>query len=107
MNGIASADILFGGVQLIFAGEITIGAIIAFNMLSQRISQPLIALVGLINEYQQAALPVKMLGSVMNKKPEQIKSGGLTPEITVGKRRVFTCFLYPIMRAMESSFRES
>lgn len=73
--------ILFFGVQELFAGEITIGGIIAFNMLSQRVSSPLIALVGLVNEFQQTSLSVQMLGNVMNQKPEQTKTGGLTPDI--------------------------
>ncbi|MEM7404338.1 MAG: peptidase domain-containing ABC transporter [Pseudomonadota bacterium] len=80
LGQLMSVVILFLGVQLIFSGEITIGAIIAFNMLSQRVSGPLIALVGLINEFQQTALSVRMLGNVMNHPAEQVKSGGLTPE---------------------------
>ena len=81
LGTLMSIAILFVGVQLVFQGDLTIGAIIAFNMLAQRVSGPLIAAVGLINEYQQAALSVRMLGQVMNQNPEQSKSGGLTPEI--------------------------
>lgn len=72
--------IIFVGVQLVFSGDVSIGALIAFNMLSARVSGPLIALVGLLNEFQQTAISVKMLGQVMNQKPEQAAVGGLTPE---------------------------
>lgn len=81
LGTLMSIAILFVGVQLVFSGELTIGAIIAFNMLAQRVSGPLIAAVGLINEYQQAALSVRMLGQVMNQNSEQMRTGGLTPEI--------------------------
>ena len=73
--------IIFVGAHLIFAGDITMGAIIAFNMLAARVTGPLVAAVGLINEFQQTSLAVKMLGEVMNRKSERSKSAGLTPRI--------------------------
>ena len=53
-------------------------------MLAQRVSGPIIAAVGLVHEYQQAALSVKMLSHVMNREGEQTKTGGLTPEFHGG-----------------------
>jgi ATP-binding cassette, subfamily B, bacterial HlyB/CyaB len=63
--------ILGVGAQQVFDGSLSIGALVAFNMLSGRVSGPLIALVGLINEYQQVSLSVKMLGTVMDHPPER------------------------------------
>jgi ATP-binding cassette, subfamily B, bacterial HlyB/CyaB len=57
------------GTQGVFDGTLTIGALIAFQMLSQRVTSPLISIVGLVNEYQETALSVKMLGEVMNRAP--------------------------------------
>ena len=76
-----TVTLLFVGVQMIFIGELSIGAIIAFNMLATRVSSPLIALVGLIHEYQQAAISMRMLGQVMNQKAERVSTGGLMPDI--------------------------
>lgn len=70
------------GAQNVFDGTLTVGALIAFQMISTRVSAPLIAIVGLINEYQQTALSVRMLGEVMNRQPEgRIGAGGLRPQL--------------------------
>jgi len=63
--------ILALGAMDVFDGTLTLGSLIAFNMLSGRVSGPLVQIVALINEYQETALSVKMLGAVMNAKPER------------------------------------
>lgn len=79
-----SVTIIFIGAQMVFTGEVSIGALIAFNMLAARVSQPLIQAVGLVNEFQQASISVKMLGEIMNQKPERTGVGGLTPAFRGG-----------------------
>jgi ABC-type bacteriocin/lantibiotic exporter with double-glycine peptidase domain len=54
----------------VFDSSLSVGALIGFQMLSGRVTQPLISIVGLVNEYQETALSVKMLGEVMNRAPE-------------------------------------
>jgi ATP-binding cassette, subfamily B, bacterial HlyB/CyaB len=44
----------------------TIGMLVAFQMFSGRLSQPVLRLVGLWQEFQQADIAVKRLGDVMN-----------------------------------------
>jgi subfamily B ATP-binding cassette protein HlyB/CyaB len=68
------------GAQDVFDQTLSVGALIGFQMLSGRVSGPLIALVGLVNEYQETALSVRMLGEVMNRAPEG-RAGGLRPEL--------------------------
>ena len=63
--------ILCVGAVEVFNGNLTLGALIAFNMLSNRVSGPLLQIVRLVNEYQETALSVKMLASVMNHPPER------------------------------------
>jgi len=58
------------GASQVFDGSLTIGALIAFQMLAGRVTSPLVRLVGLINQYQEAALSVEKLGIVMNAKQE-------------------------------------
>lgn len=66
------------GAQQVFDNTLTVGALIAFQMISGRVVQPLIAIVGLVNEYQETALSVRMLGEVMNRAPEgRSGAGGL------------------------------
>jgi ATP-binding cassette subfamily B protein len=54
----------------------TVGALIAFQMLAGRVTGPLVKVIGLIHEYQQIALSVRMLGVVMNTATEP-NSGGV------------------------------
>jgi ATP-binding cassette subfamily B protein len=69
------------GALDVFSGEMTIGALVAFNMLAGRVSGPLVQLVTMVHEYQEVALAVKMLGEVMNQKPERDgKKDGLRPD---------------------------
>ena len=69
------------GCQSVFDQTMSVGALIAFQMFSGRVSTPLLSLVGLINEYQQTALSVRMLGSVMNRPSEGRGGGGLRPQL--------------------------
>ena len=58
--------VIWYGAHLVFDHVISIGALIAFQMLAGRVTGPLVKMVGLIHEYQQIALSVRMLGVVMN-----------------------------------------
>ena len=71
LQKLMSIAILCLGVSEIFNGSLTVGGLVAFFMLSGNVSGPLVALVSLVNQYQQVALSVKMLGSVMNHPPER------------------------------------
>jgi subfamily B ATP-binding cassette protein HlyB/CyaB len=48
----------------------TIGMLVAFQMFATRISQPLLRLVGLWQQFQQASLSIARLGDLMNAQPE-------------------------------------
>lgn len=75
--------VIWAGAHLVFDHVLSIGALIAFQMLSGRVSGPLVRLVGLVHEYQQTALSVKMLGAVMNT-PCEHPGGGMRPPILGG-----------------------
>lgn len=67
--------IIWVGAMAVFDGDITVGALIAFNMLAGRVTGPLVHIVGLVHEYQQTSLSVRMLGVVMNAHDEQVGGG--------------------------------
>ncbi|MEC5163423.1 MULTISPECIES: peptidase domain-containing ABC transporter [unclassified Janthinobacterium] len=84
------------GAQDVFDQTLTVGALIAFQMISGRVVQPLIAIVGLVNEYQETALSVRMLGEVMNRAPEgRAGAGGLRPVLNGEIRFDDVTFRYP------------
>ncbi len=77
-----SVAIIGIGALDVFNGHMTIGALVAFNMLAGRVSQPLVQLVTMIHEYQDVALSVRMLGEVMNQRQERFgRANGLRPEL--------------------------
>ena len=88
--------IIVVGTQQVFDQTLTVGSLIGFQMLSGRVVGPLIAIVGLVNEYQETALAVRMLGEVMNRPSEgRATAGGLRP--TLGGEIAFdeVTFRYP------------
>lgn len=66
--------ILYFGALHVINGNFTVGQLVAFRMLSGRISGPVLRLVQLWQEYQQAALSVKRIGDIFNA-PIEIKGG--------------------------------
>ncbi|MDD5728821.1 MAG: peptidase domain-containing ABC transporter [Victivallales bacterium] len=68
--------IIWVGALAVFDKEMSVGALIAFQMLAGRVTAPLVKLVSLIHEYQQTALSVRMLGNVMNT-PMESSGGGI------------------------------
>ncbi len=74
-----SICVIWVGAHLVFDHVITIGALIAFQMLANRVTGPLVKMVGLIHEYQQIALSVRMLGVVMNSPIEPAGGGVRNP----------------------------
>ncbi|OGQ92956.1 MAG: peptidase C39 [Deltaproteobacteria bacterium RIFOXYC2_FULL_48_10] len=58
--------ILFLGVKAVLNNELTIGQLIAFQMFAGQFSGPVLRLVNLWNEFQQALLSVDRLGDILN-----------------------------------------
>ncbi|MGV3742926.1 MAG: peptidase domain-containing ABC transporter [Burkholderiaceae bacterium] len=55
-----------GAYTVMHSKEFTIGMLVAFQMFSGRLSQPMLRLVGLWQQFQQARLSVDRLGDLMN-----------------------------------------
>ena len=63
--------ILIVGATFVMQGNaFTIGMLVAFQMFASRVSQPLLRLVGLWQQFQQASLSIARLGDIMNAPPE-------------------------------------
>ena len=62
-------------------GQLTIGQLIAFNMLSGRVSGPVLRLVQLWQDFQQAGIAVARLGDVLNTPTELASSVSARPGI--------------------------
>jgi len=66
INKLVTIGILWVGAHLVIAGELSVGMLIAFNMIAGRVSQPILKLVQLWQDFQQAGISVKRLGDILN-----------------------------------------
>jgi subfamily B ATP-binding cassette protein HlyB/CyaB len=70
ISKLVTALLLFFGARAVIAGDMTVGELVAFNMLSQRVSQPVLRLAQLWQDFHQARLSVERLGDILNTPPE-------------------------------------
>ncbi|TQV85064.1 type I secretion system permease/ATPase [Aliikangiella coralliicola] len=70
INKICSLLTLYFGSIAVVASELTIGQFIAFNMLSQRVSGPIMRLVNLWQDFQQVNISVERLADILNSPKE-------------------------------------
>nr|VFK46956.1 MAG: ATP-binding cassette, subfamily B, HlyB/CyaB [Candidatus Kentron sp. TC] len=66
INKLMTLGIIWWGVHLVIDGNITVGQLIAFNMLAGRVSGPVLKLVQLWQEFQQAGISIDRLGDILN-----------------------------------------
>ena len=70
VNKAVMAGILYFGARLVISGELTVGELVAFNMLAGRVSQPVLRLAQVWQDFHQARLSVERLGDILNTAPE-------------------------------------
>jgi len=76
LNKITTVALVWLGAALVMRGELTIGQLIAFNMLAGRVSGPVLRLVQLWQDFQQAGISVERLGDVLNAPVEPSVASG-------------------------------
>lgn len=70
INKITTAVTLFWGAILVIEGDITVGQLVAFNMLAGRVSGPVLRLAQLWQDFQQARISLDRLGDILNSPTE-------------------------------------
>jgi len=65
-NKVVIVLILWVGARAVIAGDLSVGQLIAFNMLAARVSGPVLRLVQLWQDFQQAGVSVQRLGDILN-----------------------------------------
>lgn len=66
VNKLTTALILFFGAKLVISGKMTVGELVAFNMLAGRVSEPVLRLAGLWQQFQEARVGIARLGDILN-----------------------------------------
>ncbi|EDT6406917.1 TPA: type I secretion system permease/ATPase [Salmonella enterica] len=75
---VTSVAILWYGAQQVIQGELTVGALIAFNMFAGQVNAPVLRLVQLWQDFQQVSVSVKRLGDILNVPQEKAQGSAVT-----------------------------
>lgn len=73
---LTSVLLLWLGARLVIEQTLTVGELVAFNMLAARVSGPILKLAELWQSFQQAGVSVRRLGDVLNAVPEPAQQPG-------------------------------
>jgi subfamily B ATP-binding cassette protein HlyB/CyaB len=76
INKLVVAATLYFGARLVIGGDLTVGELVAFNMLAARVSTPVLRLAQMWQDFHQARLSVDRLGDILNTIPEPSFSPG-------------------------------
>lgn len=77
---------LFFGAKLVIDGSLSVGELIAFNMMSQRVAAPVLRLAQLWQDFQQVGISMQRLGDILNTRTEVQHSRQSQPGIKGGIR---------------------
>ncbi|WP_164992004.1 type I secretion system permease/ATPase [Burkholderia stabilis] len=78
---LVSLGTLLLGAKLVIDGKLTIGELIAFNMMSQRVAAPVLRLAQLWQDFQQVGISMSRLGDILNTRTELRQSSQSMPAI--------------------------
>jgi subfamily B ATP-binding cassette protein HlyB/CyaB len=70
ISKLSLAAILYFGAKEVMAGHMTVGGLVAFNMLAQRVSTPVIRMAQLWQDFQQVGIAIERLGDILNQPME-------------------------------------
>lgn len=70
ISKLVTAIIMWVGASLVIDNVLSVGALIAFNMLAGQVSQPILRLAQLWNDFQQVGISMSRLGDILNSHPE-------------------------------------
>lgn len=66
VSKLTTVAILYFGAKAVIAGELSVGSLVAFNMLAGRVAAPILRLSQLWQDFQQVRISVDRLGDVLN-----------------------------------------
>ncbi len=72
-----TAATLYLGAHAVISGDMTVGELVAFNMLAQRVAAPVLRIAQLWQDFHQARISVERLGDILNSPREQANTASL------------------------------
>lgn len=81
VSKLVTAAILWIGAGLVLDNALTVGSLIAFNMLAGQVSSPILRLAQLWNDFQQVGISMSRLGDILNAPTEVATQRTRLPKI--------------------------
>lgn len=83
INKCTTLGIIWWGAHLVMASELTVGQLIAFNMIANRVSGPILKLVQLWQDFQQVHISLERLGDILDtpKEPGYATNRSTLPQL--------------------------
>lgn len=79
VNKLASAALLLFGAKAVIDGDLSVGELVAFNMIAGQVSQPILRLSQIWQDFQQVNISLDRLGDILNMpaEPQNVAHGNL------------------------------
>jgi subfamily B ATP-binding cassette protein HlyB/CyaB len=75
INKVMVVAILFVGAKLVIDNKLTVGELVAFNMISSQLAAPVLRIAQLWQDFQQTRISIDRVGDILNTLPEPGNSG--------------------------------
>jgi subfamily B ATP-binding cassette protein HlyB/CyaB len=72
VNALTSAMVIFFGAKAVIANQMSVGELVAFNMIANQLSSPILRLSQLFQDFQQVRVSVDRLGDILNTPMERV-----------------------------------
>jgi subfamily B ATP-binding cassette protein HlyB/CyaB len=76
VSKVVTASLLYFGAKLVIDGGLSVGELVAFNILAGRVSAPVLRLAQMWQDFHQARLSVSRLGDILNTTAESTYAAG-------------------------------
>jgi subfamily B ATP-binding cassette protein HlyB/CyaB len=76
ISKLVTAGILYFGAKLVIEGDLSVGELVAFNILAGRVNTPVLRLAQIWQDFHQARLSVSRLGDILNTAAEPTYMAG-------------------------------
>ncbi|MDD2737032.1 MAG: type I secretion system permease/ATPase [Desulfuromonadaceae bacterium] len=81
VSKLVTVGILWFGAAQVVNGDLTVGQLIAFNMLSGRLTEPILRIAQLWNNFQQVGVSMERLGDILNAPAEVVGNKTRIPRL--------------------------
>jgi subfamily B ATP-binding cassette protein HlyB/CyaB len=76
INKVTVVMIIFFGANLVIANKLTVGELVAFNMIAAQLASPVLRIAQMWQDFQQVRLSIDRTGDILNTAPEPTATGG-------------------------------